>query len=78
MIYAYQKMLGQLPSQFRLESTVEKWMGDFICDTTDDLLDLPKDCEMGSIARVIDPPMIYRKNSAGNWIAQFVRNDDEL
>lgn len=39
--------------------------------TVDDLKDLPEDCEMGSIARIITPPAIYRKNSAGKWILQF-------
>lgn len=64
-------MYGKLPMQFQLESYEESKLGDYICDTVDDLKDLPEDCEMGSIARIITPPAIYRKNSAGKWILQF-------
>lgn len=71
MIDAYKEMYGKLPMQFQLESYEESKLGDYICDTVDDLKDLPEDCEMGSIARIITPPAIYRKNSAGKWILQF-------
>ena len=71
MIDAYKEMYGKLPMQFQLESFEESKMGYYICDTVDDLKNLPEDCEMGSIARVIAPPAIYRKNSDGKWILQF-------
>lgn len=71
MIDAYKGMFGKLPMQFQLESFEESKLGDYICDTVDDLKNLPEDCEMGSIARIIAPPAIYRKNSDGKWILQF-------
>ena len=55
MIDAYKEMYGKLPMQFQLESFEESKLGDYICDTVDDLKDLPEDCEMGSIARIIAP-----------------------
>ena len=71
MIDAYKEMYDKLPMQFQLESHEESKLGDYICDTADDLKNLPADCEMGSVARIIDPPAIYRKSSAGKWILQF-------
>ena len=76
MISVYTDMVGKLPLQFQLESYDESYFGDFYCDTKDDLADLPKDCEIGSIARVINPPSIYRKNSSGKWILQFVSREE--
>ena len=75
MIDAYKEMYDRLPLQFQLESFDESYFGDFICDTKDDLESLPSDCEMGSIARVIAPPSIYRKNSAGRWILQKISKE---
>ena len=71
MIDTYKKMRSKLPMQFQLEAYEESKVDDYICDTFEDLTDLPSDCEMGSVARIIHPPAIYRKNSAGKWILQF-------
>ena len=71
MIDAYKEMYGKLPMQFQLESFEESKIGDYICDTVVYMKNLRDDCEMGSIARVIAPPAIYRKNSDGKWILQF-------
>ena len=46
MIDAYKEMYGKLPMQFQLESYEESKLGDYICDTVDDLKYLPEDCEM--------------------------------
>ena len=43
MIDAYKEMYGKLPMQFQLESYEESKLGDYICDTVDDLKDLPED-----------------------------------
>lgn len=66
----YEKMLGMLPSQFRLESYDTSRICEFICTSVDDIENLPKDCEMGSVARIVEPPAIYRKTSSGRWIVQ--------
>ena len=50
MIDAYKEMYGKLPMQFQLESYEESKLGDYICDTVDDLKDLPEDCEMGTVS----------------------------
>ena len=71
MIDAYKEMYGKLPMQFQLESYEESKLGDYICDTVDDLKDLPEDCEMGSIARIITPPAIYRRTQPGNGFCSF-------
>ncbi len=71
MIDTYKKMRSKLPMQFQLEAYEESKVDDYICDTNEDLTALPSDCEMGSVARIIHPPAIYRKNSAGKWILQF-------
>ena len=71
MIDTYKKMRSKLPMQFQLEAYEESKVDEYICDTIEDLTDLPSDCEMGSVARIIHPPAIYRKNSAGKWIFQF-------
>lgn len=77
MISAYNDMVEKLPLQFRLEAYDESYFGDFICDTKDDLNSLPTDCAMGSIARVIEPPSIYRKSSSGTWVLQKRVGEDE-
>lgn len=66
----YEKMLKLLPGQFRLESYDSRRICEFICESVKDLDGLPEDCEMGSVARIIEPPAIYRKNSSGRWIVQ--------
>ena len=70
MISSYQEMRNKLPMQFKLESYTTEYWGDYICDTLSDLALLPKECAMGSYARVLNPLSIYRKDSAGNWILQ--------
>lgn len=75
MIDAYEEMYGKLPLQFQLESFEKSYFGDFICETKEDLINLPSDCEMGSVARVISPPSVYRKNSTGIWILQMVNRE---
>ena len=47
MIDAYKEMYGKLPMQFQLESYEESKLGDYICDTVDDLKDLPEDVWLG-------------------------------
>ncbi len=76
MIEAYNDMVGKLPLQFQLEAFNETYFGDYLCDTINDLADLPSDCETGSIARVITPPTVYMKASAGKWILQCSRKED--
>ena len=71
MISAYADMVGKLPLQFQLEQIVESYICDYLCDTTNDLEQLPPDCEVGSVARVLEPPSIYLKNSEGNWVLQM-------
>ena len=71
MIDTYKKKRSKLPMQFQLEAFEEFNVDDYICDTIVDLTDQPSDCDMGSVARIIHPPAIYRKNSAGKWILQF-------
>lgn len=74
MISAYKEMYAKLPTQFQLESYEESCLGDYVCDTLEDLKNLPDNCVMGSTARVISPLTIYRKNSAGKWILQRTAN----
>ena len=71
MIDAYKEMYGKLPMQFQLESFEESKLGDYICDTVDDLKDLPEDCELGRLARLLAPPALYRKDSDGHWRLLF-------
>lgn len=77
MISAYNDMVEKLPLQFRLEDCDKSYFGDFICDTKDDLKSLPTDCAMGSIARVIELPSIYRKSASGTWVLQKSVGEDE-
>lgn len=74
MISAYKEMYAKLPTQFQLESYEESCLGDYVCDTLEDLKNLPDNCVMGSTARVISPLTIYRKNSEGKWILQRTAN----
>ena len=77
MISAYKEMYAKLPTQFQLESYEESCLGDYVCDTLEDLKNLPDNCVMGSTARVISPLTIYRKNSEGKWILQRTANRGE-
>lgn len=40
---------------------------EFICDSTEDLKDLPINCPHGSTAFVIDDTVVYMKKSDGTW-----------
>ena len=71
MIDAYKEMYGKLPMQFQLESYEESKLGDYICDTVDDLKDLPEDCEMGSIARIITRLQSIERTQPGNGFCSF-------
>ena len=62
MISAYKEMYAKLPTQFQLEAYEESCLGNYVCDTLEDLKNLPDNCVMGSTARVISPLTIYRKN----------------
>lgn len=77
MIDVYTEMVSELPQQFQLERYKDSYIGDFVCDTVDGLDSLPEDCEMGSIARVIEPPSIYRKQSTGTWKFQITAKTGE-
>ena len=70
MIEAYNDMVRKLPLQFQLESFDETYVGDYLCETVKDLLNLPSNCGSGSIARVVTPPTVYMKNFSGKWILQ--------
>lgn len=70
MITIFNDMVTALPQQFQLERYETTYLCDYICDTVDDLADLPEDCEMGSVARVLSPLSIYRKHSNGEWVLQ--------
>lgn len=46
----------------------EEYVCDFICDTEDDIANLP-DCVAGSIAIVAQEGMpIYMRNASGEWV----------
>lgn len=74
----YKKMTGLLPGQFRMESYETRRICEFICNTKDDVDLLPEDCEMGSTARIVDPPAIFRKLSTGKWVAQMSSENPEV
>ena len=50
MISAYKELYAKLPTQFQLESYEESCLGDYVCDTQEDLKNLPNNCTMGSLA----------------------------
>lgn len=47
---------------------------EFLCDYEADVANLPTDCGVGSIARVIETSNIYMFNGAGEWIKQSSNN----
>lgn len=49
------------------DSEIQYGVKEFVCDTTDDLKDLPR-CEMGSSAIVLSESAVYMKNGAGKWV----------
>lgn len=73
----YEKMVDLLPSQFRFETYETSHIREYICDTADDIKNLPADCEMGSTARIADYPAIYRKMSNGKWVLQMISAESE-
>lgn len=77
MIVSYQEMRDKLPMEFKLEIYTDMFFGDYICDTLDDIADLPKNCAMGSCARVINPLSIYCKNSHSEWVLQRAMDASE-
>lgn len=74
----YGKMTALLPGQFNMESYETRRICEFICDTPKDIDSLPIDCEMGSTARVVSPPSIYRKMSTGKWVIQMTSEKSEV
>ena len=43
-------------------------VNEYVCDTPEDIVDLPLNCSMGSTALVISTGQIYMRNSEGEWI----------
>lgn len=43
-------------------------VNEYVIDTPEDLMNMPKDCAMGSIAIVVSTSEVYMKNSAGEWV----------
>lgn len=41
---------------------------EFVCDTPDDLISLPKDCGVGSTAFIISTGDLYMINSNKEWV----------
>ncbi len=77
MISAYKELYAKLPTQFQLESYEESCLGDYVCDTQEDLKNLPNNCTMGSTARVISPLAVYKRNSTGKWVLQETINGEQ-
>lgn len=70
MIESYQEMVDKLPQQFQVAPFYSQMIGDYLCDTVEDLKLLPEDCALGSRARVISPLSLYARQSSGKWILQ--------
>ena len=51
------------------DGDVQYGVNEYVCDSIDDLVILPR-CATGSVAIVleVDNPMVYMKNSQGEWI----------
>lgn len=49
------------------DSEIQYGVKEFVCDTIEDLKDLPR-CEMGSLAIVLSDSSVYVKNGAGKWV----------
>ena len=41
---------------------------EFVCDTLDDINDLPIDTKQGSVAFIISTGTVYMINSQGEWV----------
>lgn len=51
------------------DGDVEYGVNEYVCDSIDDLIILPR-CKMGSTCIVLEEPVtVYMKNSDGEWIA---------
>lgn len=51
-----------------LSGTLQYDINDYICDTPEDLPNLPEQCAMGSTVFVISTATKYMKNSEQKWI----------
>ena len=50
------------------DGDVQYGVNEYVCDTVDDLLLIPR-CAMGSTAIVLDEPAaVYMKNSRDEWV----------
>ena len=54
-------------SKIKQNGTVVYGVIEFVCDTPEDLSNLPKDAAMGSTVFVISTAKTYMKNSSGEW-----------
>jgi hypothetical protein len=51
------------------DGDVQYGVNEYVCDTVDDLILLPR-CATGSTAIVLEKPTtVYMKNSQGEWVA---------
>lgn len=41
---------------------------EYVCDTPDDIVNLPRNCGMGSTCIVISTSEVYMMNSKGEWV----------
>ena len=55
-------------SQLRQSGHKTYGLQEFVCDTPEDLDDLPVDAKMGSTAFVISTSSLYMINSQGEWV----------
>lgn len=43
-------------------------VNEYVCDSLEDIPNLPHHCAMGSIAVIISTAEVYMKNSNGEWV----------
>ena len=43
-------------------------INEYVCDSTEDIPNLPSHCAMGSTAIIISTSEVYMKNSNGEWV----------
>lgn len=55
-------------SKLKQNGTVVYGVLELVCDTPEDLPNLPKDAAMGSTVFVISIAKTYMKNSSGEWV----------
>ena len=48
------------------DGDIEYGINEYVCDTIDDLQDLPR-CKMGSVALVLEDSSLYVKDGNGDW-----------